>query len=231
MGWDEAEITSERYLAGLIEFIGNYRLPQGRGTREQIAEEEIRAFARKDDDMSFDEQLQAATENMLTSHSFYDQNLPLSDVAQLVSKAHPQIDAGVYAYASFDGKGVPNVLVFVSPINHNVLIAYREDGRVVLTGNTLTFGDFLKETKPRIANILNSLHNKNSVAMSLLDTEDGNRPSHEVNPLRFLTNLLDYSVSSARESMHSRGGCKLKRHLLAHGADNRDARARCGCRH
>lgn len=191
MGWDESELTSDQYLAGLIEFIGNYRQSQGRATREQIAEEEIRAFARKDDDVSFEDQLQAATANMLTSHSFYDQNLPLSDLAQLCSKAQPQIDAGVYAYASFDGKGIPNVLVFVSPINHNVLVAYRDDtGRVILTGNSITFDDFLKETKPRIANILKSLHDQGSVVMALLDTVDGERPISHSHTLDDLINNL-----------------------------------------
>lgn len=204
-------IQSDCYLSGLIEFISNYRQPQGRNTRERIAEEEILSLAIKVDSDAFDEQLRAA-ESVLTAHSFYDQNNKNTDLQQLLDKPQPQIDPGVYAYASFNGKGNLDTLVFVSLTKHNIAIAHRDEaGRVIMRGNS-ALGDFLHEGKPRIANVLAALQNPHTVMSRVLDSE-GVNPVHLLAEVSLRPEDMFHTTSAARDRMF--GGSHHRRAVTA----------------
>jgi len=166
---DLTAIASDTYLGGLIQFVNHYRNPEGRATRERIAEEEVLSLARRDDNRAFDEMLSNAMDNRLTAHSFYDPQNPLSDREQLMAKPQPKIDAGTYSYASFAGGGQPDTLVIVSSVQRNAVIAYRVEGKVRICFDHLDLDALLAETRPRVARLLNNLADNNSVTHQVFD--------------------------------------------------------------
>lgn len=193
----EGVIQSDCYLSGLIEFISNYRQPQGRATRERIAELEVVSEAEKEKTAVFNELLAGAP--TLTAHSFYNRHDTDSDRHQLIASPKPNIDAGVYSYASFDGAGVPDTLVFVSETNRNVAIAYIDVKGVAIEFAHPELRELLGEVKPQAKRVLNGLVSPDSIISRIFDLPVSTEPkehSHDLNDLIASLKTASYARSS-----------------------------------
>lgn len=201
-GWNKREeLDADRYLTGLIDYVSRFRTPDGSELRHELAQREVSHRRHKATKNAFSGLMASAESKVLTAHDFYKADIDIPDLQQLQDTALTNVAPGMYVYASFEGQGVLDTLVFVSKTRHNVVLFRLEDHKIKLYTRHDILAKLIHQTQMPIAAVMAGLGDPTSFASEALDAPmQPVEATESEGPFTFLREILTGMESSLTPS-------------------------------